>query len=247
MADGSDWPLLALEGVSAYYGPARALEAIDLEVGHGESVAVVGANGAGKTSLMRAVSGLLVRREGKVTFDGVEIGTRCPHDIVRRGISHVPEGKHLFPPLTVAENLELGAFSLYTSGRGSQVEAARRLVYELFPWLRERSQQLAGTLSGGEQQMLAIGRGLMAKPKLLLLDEPSTGLAPGIIEQLFQALRVLKQRGLAILLAEQHVRLALELADRAVVLRLGRIALSGTATELRQNEELQRAYLGAMR
>jgi branched-chain amino acid transport system ATP-binding protein len=237
-------PLLVLNGVSAFYGRAPALEAINLEVGPGESVAVIGANGAGKTSLLRTVSGLLVRRSGKIIFGDVEVSSQPPHNIVSRGISHVPEGKHLFLPLTVAENLEMGALPLYARGRTAEAKAARDLVVELFPWLVERRQQVAGSLSGGEQQMLAIGRGLMAKPKLLLLDEPSTGLSPRVVEQVFAALRVLKQRGLAILLAEQNVRLALELADRAVVLQLGRVALSGTAVELRGNPEVQRAYLG---
>jgi branched-chain amino acid transport system ATP-binding protein len=240
----ADPGLLILNGVSAYYGRVHALEDIDLGIGHGESVAILGANGAGKTSLLRAVSGILVRRVGRIVFDGTEIGGLPPHDIVRLGISHVPEGKHLFPPLTVAENLEIGALPLYTGGRKEEVAEARHLVFELFPPLTERRKQLAGTLSGGEQQMLAIARTIMSRPKLLLLDEPSVGLAPKVIEHLFKVLKTLKQLGLTILLAEQNVPLALDHANKAIVLNLGRIALSGSAAELHGNPEIRRIYLG---
>jgi branched-chain amino acid transport system ATP-binding protein len=236
--------LLEINGMSAFYGNICALQEIDLDVQLGESVAVLGANGAGKTTLLRAVSGIIVQRFGRIAFDSVEIGSLHPHHIVRLGISHVPQGKHLFPSLTVLENLEIGALTLYANGRDKEVSQCRNLVFELFPNLAERKKQLAGTLSGGEQQMLAIGRAIMSHPKLLLLDEPSLGLAPKIIERLFDVFRTLKQLGLTILLAEQNVLLSLVLADRAAILKLGRIALSGSAKELSNNPEVRRIYLG---
>jgi branched-chain amino acid transport system ATP-binding protein len=239
-----DGPILAISGLSASYGRVPAVIGLDLEVAPGECVAVLGANGAGKTTLFRALSGIMVSRNGKVLFCGKDIVRAPPHEIVSLGIGHVAEGKHLFAPLSVTENLEMGALPLLRSGRGQEVHEARRLVFELFPRLRERGGQLAGTLSGGEQQMLVIGRAIMSRPKLLLLDEPSAGLAPLVIEQMFSALAKLKALGLTIMLAEQNVALGLRYADRGIVLRLGRLALCAAADRLRTSSEIQHLYLG---
>jgi branched-chain amino acid transport system ATP-binding protein len=239
-----DGPLLAISRLSASYGRVPALTEFDLQMSAGECVAVLGANGAGKTTLFRALSGIMVRRTGEVLFCGRDIVDAPSHEIVRLGISHVAEGKHLFAPLSVSENLELGALPLLSSRRGGEVDEARRLVFDLFPRLRERTRQLAGTLSGGEQQMLVIGRAIMSRPKLLLLDEPSAGLAPLVIEQMFGALARLKELGLTILLAEQNVALGLRYADRGIVLRLGRVAMCASADHLRTSSEIHRLYLG---
>jgi branched-chain amino acid transport system ATP-binding protein len=236
--------MLRVTGLSAAYGPVRVLHDVSFELAQGGSLAVLGANGAGKTTLLRAICGLMVRREGSVAFAGQEIAQRRPDAIVRLGISQVPEGRRLFFPLTVLENLETGALPLRTGGRGAEVKQALALVFELFPRLAERRAQIAGTLSGGEQQMLAIARALMSWPRMLLLDEPSVGLAPKVIEALFGVLHTLKDTGLTIVLAEQHVPLALDLADRVIILGLGRIALSGLPSELRDSEEIRRIYLG---
>jgi branched-chain amino acid transport system ATP-binding protein len=240
----ADRDLLRVERLSAAYGPVRILHDVSFTLAEGESISVLGANGAGKTTLLRAISGLMVRREGSVSFAGREIAALRPDEIVRLGISQVPEGRRLFFPLTVQENLESGALPLRNGGRGAEVADAMAMVLELFPRLAERRDQISGTLSGGEQQMLAIGRALMSRPRLLLLDEPSVGLAPKVIESLFGVLHALKGTGLTILLAEQHVPLALELADRAIILGLGRVALSGLPAELRDSEEIRRIYLG---
>jgi branched-chain amino acid transport system ATP-binding protein len=240
----ADQPLLRVEGLSAAYGPVRVLHDVSFSLAEGESISVLGANGAGKTTLLRAISGLMVRREGSVLFAGQEIAARRPDEIVRLGVSQVPEGRRLFFPLTVLENLEAGALPLRAGGRAAEVKDALAMVFELFPRLAERRTQVSGTLSGGEQQMLAIARALMSRPRMLLLDEPSVGLAPKIIESLFSVLHALKGVGLTILLAEQHVPLALDLADRAIILGLGRVALSGLPAELRDSEEIQRIYLG---
>jgi len=241
----ADLPLLSLRGVSAYYGRVRSLDGVDLTLQRGESLAVLGANGAGKTTLLRAISGLMARRAGEIRFDGQEIGRAPSHHIVRLGIGQVAEGRHLFPTLSVEENLEMGALVPCTTGRAGEVGAARELAYSLFPRLAERRAQLATTLSGGEQQMLAIARALMARPKLLLLDEPTVGLAPKVIEQLFQALHRLKEIGLTVMLAEQNVPLALGLAERALVLRLGRVVLSGRTEALQGSDEIRKIYLGS--
>jgi branched-chain amino acid transport system ATP-binding protein len=239
-----DGNLLTVSRLSAFYRQARSLDAVDIALARGTSLAVLGANGAGKTTLLRAISGIMVRREGSVVFNDEELVQLKPHRIVERGISHVPEGKHLFKPLSVAENIEIGALALHRTGRSRETGTARELVYNLFPVLAERRTQSAGTLSGGEQQMLAIGRALMSRPKLLLLDEPTVGLAPRINESLFAALRRLKALGLAIIVAEQAIGLACELADVAIVLHLGRVALAGAAAAVRHNPELKRLYLG---
>lgn len=240
----ADPPLLRVAGLSAAYGPVRVLHDVAFSPTKGQSLAVLGANGAGKTTLLRAISGLMVRRDGSILFDGQDIADRRADEIVGLGISQVPEGRRLFFPLTVLENLEAGALKLHAAGRRREVKDAMAMAFELFPQLSERRAQIAGTLSGGEQQMLAIARALMARPRMLLLDEPSVGLAPQIIEALFGVLHALKRTGLTILLAEQHVPLALDLADHAVVLSLGRVTLSGAPAELRDSADIKRAYLG---
>ncbi len=234
--------MLVLERISSYYGRIQALKAISLRVEEGEIVALIGANGAGKTTLLNSVSGLVLPQEGRVLFDGRDITHLPPEDTVHLGISHVPEHRQLFGTMTVYENLLLGAYHR----RVSRAELAGDLgqVFELFPRLEERQGQLAGTLSGGEQQMLAIARGLMARPRLLLLDEPSLGLAPLIVRDLFRVIRSLRERGTTVLLVEQNARAALHLADRAYVLETGSIVLEGPAQELLEDERVQAAYLG---
>ena len=237
-------PFAALTDVSLSYGAVRIISEVNLSLGAGRSLAVLGANGSGKTTLLRGISGVMVRRQGSIRFGASEISGLPPHQIVRLGISHVPEGKHLFKPLTVRENIEIGALPLHQSGRAAETKTCRDMVYDLFPILKARGGQAASTLSGGEQQMLAIARALMSRPKLLLLDEPSVGLAPKINEMLFAALKSLKALGVAIVLAEQVVRLACELADDAVVMHLGRVAMQGPAAAIRDDPELKRLYLG---
>ena len=240
----ADAAILQVNGLSAAYGPVRVLHDVSFQLAEGESLAVLGANGAGKTTLLRAISGLMVRREGSIAYAGQQISHLRPDQIVRLGISQVPEGRRLFFPLTVLDNLEAGALPLRAGGRGAEVKDALAMVFELFPQLAERRQQISGTLSGGEQQMLTIARALMSRPRMLLLDEPSVGLAPKVIEALFGVLHTLKGTGLTILLAEQHVLMALELADQVIILGLGRVALSGLPAELRDSPEIRRIYLG---
>jgi branched-chain amino acid transport system ATP-binding protein len=230
--------LLEVEALSAGYLGERVIDRIDIEVRTGEAVAIVGSNGAGKTTLFRAVAGLLPAMEGRVIFDGKELTQRPAHRIARAGIAYVPSERHLFPAMTVKTNLVLGAYPRRAD------RATLELVYDLFPRLRERHRQHAGTLSGGEQQMLAVGRALMARPQLLLLDEPTTGLAPIVAHAAFRALEGLKNEGMTLLIAEQQVPLALSVADRGYVLENGRIRLSGTSDELDRNPEVRRAYLG---
>jgi branched-chain amino acid transport system ATP-binding protein len=241
-ADGAC--LIVLSNVSLSYGVVRVLSDISLSINAGTSLAVLGANGAGKTTLLRGISGIMVRRRGSIQFEGREISGLGAHDIVRHGISHVPEGKHLFKPLTVRENIEIGSLPLHQSGRSAEADGCRDLVYELFPILKARGGQIASTLSGGEQQMLAIARALMSRPKMLLLDEPSVGLAPKINDALFAALKSLKALGIVVVVAEQVVRLACDLADEAVVMHLGRVAMTGPSTDVRDSPELKRLYLG---
>jgi branched-chain amino acid transport system ATP-binding protein len=240
----ADAPILDVVNLSASYGPVRILHDISFSMAEGESIAVLGSNGAGKSTLLRAISGLMVRRDGQIRFDGKDIASRRPDEIVHLGISQVPEGRRLFFPLTVTENLEAGALALRKRGLGAEVGDALAMVFDLFPRLAERRAQISGTLSGGEQQMLAIARALMARPRILLLDEPSVGLAPKVIEALFGVLHTLKGTGLTIIVAEQHVPMALDIADRVIILGLGRIALSGVPAELRDSEEIRRIYLG---
>jgi branched-chain amino acid transport system ATP-binding protein len=229
--------LLELRDVEARYGPVKALHGISLDVAEGEVVAVLGANGAGKTTTLRAVSGT-VRRSGDIRFAGKKL--RSPEGAARAGIAHVPEGRGTFTALTVLENLRLGAYTR----RGSAKDDAKR-VYEYFPRLEERRDQQAGTLSGGEQQMLALGRALMARPRLFLLDEPSLGLAPLVVKEIFDALEKLnREDGIAVLVVEQNANIALASAARAYVLEVGRVAVEGPSDELRANESVRRSYLG---
>ena len=230
--------LLELRDVEARYGPVKALHGVSLEVGEGELVAVLGANGAGKTTTLRAVSGT-VRRSGDLAFGGKKLPRR-PEATARAGIAHVPEGRGTFSELSVWDNLRLGAYTR----RGAVKEEAQR-VFEFFPVLEQRRDQQAGTLSGGEQQMLALGRAMMARPKLLLLDEPSLGLAPLIVKQIFEVLARMKgQDGMAVLVVEQNANLALAHASRAYVLEVGRVVVEGTSDELRKNESVRKSYLG---
>jgi branched-chain amino acid transport system ATP-binding protein len=232
--------LLELAGVEARYGLVRALRGVDLTVDEGEVVAVLGANGAGKTTTLRAISGTL-RRSGEVVFAGRRLGRRSPEAIARAGVAHVPEGRGIFGELTVRENLRLGAYT----HRRRDFAAALARVTEQFPWMERRADQAAGTLSGGEQQMLALARALMHRPRLLLLDEPSLGLAPIVVRELFDIVRRLNQEeGLSLLVVEQNARLALDAAHRAYVLEVGRVVLSGPSEELRRDDAVRRSYLG---
>jgi branched-chain amino acid transport system ATP-binding protein len=233
--------VLELEDVRVYYGAIQALKGVSLEVRSGEIVTLLGSNGAGKTSTLRAINGLNRPRSGRITFQGEDITTRPAHEIVKRGISQSPEGRKLFPRMTVSENLEMGAFQ--RSDR-SEMQADLDHVFELFPRLAERRSQKAGTLSGGEQQMCAIGRALMAKPKLLMLDEPSMGLAPIFVEKIFEIIVEINKEGTPILLVEQNALMALEVAQRGYVLETGRVVLADDAKALSQNEGVRKAYLG---
>jgi branched-chain amino acid transport system ATP-binding protein len=233
--------VLELEDVRVYYGAIQALKGVSLEVRSGEIVTLLGSNGAGKTSTLRAINGLNRPRSGRITFQGEDITTRPAHEIVKRGISQSPEGRKLFPRMTVSENLEMGAFQ--RSDR-SEMQADLDHVFELFPRLAERRSQKAGTLSGGEQQMCAIGRALMAKPKLLMLDEPSMGLAPIFVEKIFEIIVEINKEGTPILLVEQNALMALEVAQRGFVLETGRVVLADDAKALSQNEAVRKAYLG---
>ncbi|MCS7286152.1 MAG: ABC transporter ATP-binding protein [Anaerolineae bacterium] len=235
-------PLLVLENVHTYYGNVHALKGISLTVEEGEIVTLIGANGAGKTTTLKTISGLIKPREGKIIFDGHELNRIPAHKIVHMGISHAPEGRKIFPTLTVEENLMLGAYSLGNDRK--TIETNKERVFALFPRLAERRKQLAGTLSGGEQQMLAIGRALMSKPRLLLLDEPSLGLAPMLVKAIFETIKEINRQGVTILLVEQNAKAALKLAHRAYVLETGRIVLSGFSHELVQDERVRKAYLG---
>ena len=233
--------LLELEDVEARYGPVRALHGVTLSVGHGEVVAVLGANGAGKTTTLRAISGT-VRRRGRIAFAGESISRSAPEAVARLGIAHVPEGRGTLTELSVAENLRLGAY-VRRDRKGIREDERRVLGY--FPWLERRRDQRAGTLSGGEQQMLALARALMLRPKLVLLDEPSLGLAPLVVAEIFRIVRELNDReGLAVLVVEQNASLALDASTRAYVLEVGRVAVAGESDELRRHESVRRSYLG---
>jgi branched-chain amino acid transport system ATP-binding protein len=234
-------PMLALDGVQVYYGNIAAVKDLSVRVWPGEIVTLIGSNGAGKSTTLRMISGLLRPRHGTVTFEGKRLDTLPAHDIVRLGIAHCPEGRRIFPRMSVDENLELGAF---VRADKDGIAKDREYVYDLFPRLRERTAQKAGTMSGGEQQMLAVARALMARPKLLLLDEPSMGLAPVLVDLIFETIERIRQSGTTVLLVEQNAVAALELADRAYVLESGLLKLEGPAEELRQNPELAQAYLG---
>ncbi|MEM3421234.1 MAG: ABC transporter ATP-binding protein [Candidatus Hadarchaeum sp.] len=231
--------LLSVKNINVSYGKIPVLYDVSLQVGEKEVVTVVGPNGAGKTTLLRAISGLVPISSGSITFKGMEISRLRPHEISKLGISHVLEGKRIFPNLTVKENLYLGAFKAR-----ERIEEGLKLVYDLFPRLKERENQRAGTLSGGERQMLVVGQGLMSNPSLLMLDEPSLGIAPKLIEEIFEVLKMLKKQGVTILLVEQFVAQALALADRGYVLENGRICLSGSGKGLCKNRHVKTVYLG---
>ena len=234
--------LLTIEDLHTYYGHVHALKGINLEVNEGEIVCLIGANGAGKSTTLRTVSGLVRPREGRILLEGEPIETIPAHQIVERGISQAPEGRQVFSTLTVTENLNMGAYTLGADKEA--IEENRQRVFSLFPRLEERKNQLGGTLSGGEQQMLTIGRALMARPKLLMLDEPSLGLAPILVKTIFETIGAIKERGVTILLVEQNARAALKVADRGYVLEIGSVVLSGPAQGLLQDERVRKAYLG---
>ena len=232
--------MLEVKDLHVYYGEIHALKGVTLSVGKGEIVTILGSNGAGKTTTLRTLSGLLPARAGDVRLEGDTLLGVPPHEVVLRGIAHVPEGRRIFNRLTVLENLEMGAYARRDAG----IEQDLERVFALFPRLKERRTQVAGTLSGGEQQMLAIARALMAAPRILLLDEPSMGLAPILVEQIFETIQGINRQGTTILLVEQNAAMALSIAHRGYVLETGTIALSGTAADLQENPEVRRAYLG---
>jgi branched-chain amino acid transport system ATP-binding protein len=233
--------ILELDGVHTFYGTIEALKGISITVGEGEIVTLIGANGAGKSTTLRSINGLNHPRDGSIRFQGRDITEEAPHDIVKMGISQAPEGRKLFPRMSVLENLEMGAFQR-ADRKGIREDLDR--VYSLFPRLSERKSQRAGTLSGGEQQMCAIGRALMARPKLLMLDEPSMGLAPIFVEKIFEIVREINEQGTPILLVEQNALMALDVADRGYVLETGKVALADSAKSLRENEQVRKTYLG---
>ena len=237
----SEKKILELDNVQVYYGAIRALKGISLDVGEGEIVTLLGSNGAGKTTTLRSINGLNRPRSGSIRFEGEDITNRPAHEIVKRGISQSPEGRKLFPRMSVLENLEMGAFQ--RSDRAAMGEDIDR-VFTLFPRLAERKTQKAGTMSGGEQQMCAIGRALMARPKLLMLDEPSMGLAPIFVEKIFEIVVEINKQGTPILLVEQNALMALEVARRGYVLETGKIVLADDAGKLRDNEQVRKTYLG---
>ena len=239
MASGE--PVLRVEDVHTFYGSIEALKGISIDVREGEIVTLIGANGAGKSTTLRSINGLNHPRKGSISFQGKDITQAAPHDIVKMGIAQSPEGRKLFPRMSVSENLDMGAFQ-----RDDRKEIREDMdrVYTLFPRLAERKSQKAGTMSGGEQQMCAIGRALMARPKLLLLDEPSMGLAPVLVERIFETLIEINQQGTPILLVEQNALMALDIAQRGYVLETGRVALADNAKSLRENEQVRKTYLG---
>ena len=232
--------ILKVDNINVYYGAIHAIKGISFEVNEGEIVTLIGANGAGKSTTLQTVSGLLRSRTGSIEFNGENISHVPAHKLVYKGLAQVPEGRRIFLQMSVEENLEMGAFTQKNAGIDTDLES----VYEQFPRLRERKKQIAGTLSGGEQQMLAMGRALMSHPKLLMLDEPSMGLAPILVEQIFDIIRQLHKNGTTILLVEQNAQMALSVADRAYVLETGKITLSGTGKELAESDEVRKAYLG---
>ena len=232
--------MLRVEGLHVYYGAIHALKGVSLSVAPGELVTLLGANGAGKTTTLKSISGLLRPRAGTIELEGRALVGLGPHEIVKLGVVHVPEGRKIFPRFTVLENLKAGAYTRRASSIGGDLD----LVFALFPRLKERARQIAGTLSGGEQQMLAIGRGLMAKPKLLLLDEPSMGLAPLLVRQIFDTIRAINRQGVTVLLVEQNAAMALDISERGYVLETGNVILEGKAGDLGSSDQVRQAYLG---
>lgn len=233
--------LLEVSDLKVYYGVIQAIKGISFEVNQGEVVALIGANGAGKTTTLHTVSGLLPAKEGKIIFDGKDILKVPPHKIVSMGMAHVPEGRRIFQELSVLENLKLGA---YTRKSKAEIAESIEMVYDKFPRLKERKNQVAGTLSGGEQQMLAMGRALMSKPRIILMDEPSMGLSPLLVSEIFEIIKEIRNSGTTVLLVEQNAKKALSIADRAYVLETGNITLSGDASKLINDESIKKAYLG---
>ena len=233
--------ILVIDNIHTYYGKIQALKGISVEVEEGEIVTLIGANGAGKTTTLRTISGLLQPRHGTILFEGEDLSKYAAHEIVFKGVAMVPEGRGIFTRLSVQENLDMGA---YTRNDKASIAKDLDLVFTLFPRMKERRKQVAGTLSGGEQQMLATGRALMAHPRLLLLDEPSMGLAPILVESTFETIKTINDEGTTILLVEQNATMALSVADRGYVLQTGEIVLNDTAENLKQNEMVQKAYLG---
>jgi branched-chain amino acid transport system ATP-binding protein len=236
--------MLRIQNLKSYYGRLQALRGISLHVGKGEIVTLIGANGAGKSTILNTVAGLLSQSEGKILLDGKDIRGLPAEKIVKQGVALVPEGRQLFAPMTVADNLALGAYLRHRNGNKAELEQDTEMVFGLFPVLKERRKQLAGTLSGGEQQMLAISRALMSRPRLLLLDEPSMGLAPKMADEIFRTIVRLKQQGVTILLVEQNARMALEVAERGYVIETGQVVVQGPSADLLRNRDVERAYLG---
>lgn len=235
-------PILKIRNIESFYGPIMAIRGVSLDVHPGQIVSILGANGAGKTTLMKTVSGVMDPEKGTITFDGAQIQGSEPHKVVQRGIVHVPEGREVFPLMTVDENLSLGAYTLTDK---AQIDHDRDLVFSYFPVLKERRNQEAGTLSGGQQQMLAIGRGLMANPKIMLLDEPSLGLSPLLVQEIFGILKRLnEEQNMTMMLVEQNANAALNLAHHGYVMEIGRIVMDGEASDLMQSEDIQNFYLG---
>ncbi len=232
--------ILKVENINVYYGAIHAIKGVSFHVDEGEIVTLIGANGAGKSTTLQTISGLLRSRTGSIEFCGENISKLPPHKIVEKGLAQVPEGRRIFLQMSVQENLDMGAYTQSGAGVGENIER----VFEQFPRLKERRRQIAGTLSGGEQQMLAIGRALMSRPKLLMLDEPSMGLAPILVEQIFEIIQSLHKSGTTILLVEQNAQMALSIADRAYVMETGTISLSGTGRELAESDQVKKAYLG---
>lgn len=233
--------MLSIKDLQVYYGVIQAIKGISFEVNEGEIIALIGANGAGKTTILHTVSGLIPAKSGSVQFEGKELTKTAPHKIVQMGMAHVPEGRRVFQELTVFENLKLGA---YTRKDKAEVDRSLKMVYERFPRLEERKKQVAGTLSGGEQQMLAMGRALMSSPKIILMDEPSMGLSPLLVSEIFDIIKSINESGTTVLLVEQNAKKALSIADRAYVLETGNIVLEGGAKDLMNDDSIKKAYLG---
>ena len=236
--------MLKVENLNVHYGVIHALEDVSLTVNDGEIVTLIGANGAGKTTTLHTITGLKKATSGSVTFDGVDLLQEDASKIITHGVAHVPEGRHIFIDMTVRENLEMGAY-MYGRKQKALIEERMEDVFQKFPRLKERQNQLAGTFSGGEQQMLAVGRALMSNPKIILMDEPSMGLSPLLVQEVFDIIKEVNAQGITILLVEQNAKMALKVADRAYVLETGKIKLSGDAKELLRNDEVKKAYLGA--
>lgn len=233
--------LLEIKDLEVNYGVIKAIKGVSFDVNEGEIIALIGANGAGKTTILHTITGLIQAKKGSIVFDGKELTKTPPHKIVSMGMAHVPEGRRIFQQLSVLENLKLGA---YTHKDKSEIASTLKMVYERFPRLEERKNQVAGTLSGGEQQMLAMGRALMSKPRIILMDEPSMGLSPLLVSEIFDIIKVINESGTTVLLVEQNAKKALSIADRAYVLETGKITLSGDAKDLINDESVKKAYLG---